>query len=642
MSKLSLNKFIINDDIGLKYLKELIVYSLPLKEKMKEIVFSLDKKTTYEKLLVVESEYNSLVADFRKLRKSYNSINKNHEFYLYDLLYLNGVYTFLNCYMNNGTIESDFNKDISKLKLNLIDVLQTLANRYKYSIYNKKEITNELYNEDLNIPINISNSYILFVKLQKKISLFNEKELFPLFAKISSILSIKNYAPKEYIKFRSKVKRILNHSMRPGLVSYKFYLFDFLDNKVYKLDKSVYNILSNVFIKKETPRYIYTIYSQYVFLRNSHFILRFNLNKELFKLYKKRNVSKDLKGILHLELTNKCNYNCKFCFNRNENRLKDISLTEYKRIINLFSNYGKFYTIIFGGEPLLNKETISIMSYLNEKKFPIEIFTNASLISDDFLQKISDYNIIRFRISLDGNKNVNDFLRGVGSFEKTISGIQKIKTKTKFKVHISVTLSKINVRQIRNIFKIAKKLNVDGIGFGPVKMLGKARNHSNIIISIKRYFGLNKEIKMLSREFDIDAGMASFCEGPTSIFFNNIKLNKFEKKYFKYLLPNPCGIGFGMYYLRSDGLLSSCVELTSEKHCIKPLGVKNLNLDSCFEKNINSLRFVPECCIKCNFYYICFGSCKADILRKYGSLFVCDIFEKNNYNYIFNKLVDGL
>ena len=102
MSKLYLGKYITNDNVGLKYLKELMLYSLPLKNKLREITLKLNGKTTYKKLKVIESEFNGLVFDFRKLKESYNSINKYHEIYLYDMLYLNGIYTFLNCYINNG------------------------------------------------------------------------------------------------------------------------------------------------------------------------------------------------------------------------------------------------------------------------------------------------------------------------------------------------------------------------------------------------------------------------------------------------------------------------------------------------------------------------------------------------------------
>lgn len=214
MSKLYLGKYITNDNVGLKYLKELMLYSLPLKNKLREITLKLNGKTTYKKLKVIESEFNGLVFDFRKLKESYNSINKYHEIYLYDMLYLNGIYTFLNCYINNGSIENDFNQDILKSKLNIVEVLQTLANRYKYSIYNSKEITNESYNDSLKIPKYVVNNYVLFIRLQKNISTFNEKELFPLFARISDNLSIKYYAPETYKKIKSKIKRFLNKNVK--------------------------------------------------------------------------------------------------------------------------------------------------------------------------------------------------------------------------------------------------------------------------------------------------------------------------------------------------------------------------------------------------------------------------------------------
>lgn len=109
-----------------------------------------------------------------------------------------------------------------------------------------------------------------------------------------------------------------------------------------------------------------------------------------------------------LNVTNKCNLNCSYCFEHSKNNgmmtsqiAIDIAQKSYKLID---SKFGKFTFNIFGGEPLLNWPVIKDMvDYTNKKHFVCKfgITTNLTKLTDEMIQYIDD-NDIMLLVSIDG------------------------------------------------------------------------------------------------------------------------------------------------------------------------------------------------------------------------------------------------
>lgn len=82
-----------------------------------------------------------------------------------------------------------------------------------------------------------------------------------------------------------------------------------------------------------------------------------------------------------IHLTDKCNLNCKYCYENKKNM--DISFENIKRIIDYeIKQKNKYAQIIFyGGEPLVREDLFEVMNYAhNELGFKWGITTNGLLI----------------------------------------------------------------------------------------------------------------------------------------------------------------------------------------------------------------------------------------------------------------------
>jgi MoaA/NifB/PqqE/SkfB family radical SAM enzyme len=80
-----------------------------------------------------------------------------------------------------------------------------------------------------------------------------------------------------------------------------------------------------------------------------------------------------------------------------------------------------------GGEPLLRKDMLEIISYASKLGFYTNIATNGWLITKSYAEKLVKSGLSSVVFSIDGFKKVHDLMRGrKGSFEKAMKAIENI------------------------------------------------------------------------------------------------------------------------------------------------------------------------------------------------------------------------
>lgn len=98
---------------------------------------------------------------------------------------------------------------------------------------------------------------------------------------------------------------------------------------------------------------------------------------------------------IYLEITNGCNLNCDFCI-KNKRKVNNLTIDNYKFIINKIKNYTKEIYLHILGEPLLHKDINEFINYANKQNLLVNITTNGYLINNIK----SNHNIHRLNISL--------------------------------------------------------------------------------------------------------------------------------------------------------------------------------------------------------------------------------------------------
>ncbi len=154
-------------------------------------------------------------------------------------------------------------------------------------------------------------------------------------------------------------------------------------------------------------------------------------------------------------ITGDCNLRCSHCYLSEYNTYQDYKLIS--PIIN-FLGKKKIAGIAFlGGEPLLRKDMPKIIKPCSKNIYS-SICTNATLLNSEVAKSLKASQIGKVQVSIEGsNKEINDNIRGRGTFERATSAMQLL-VENGIYTTVAYTLNKNNFRDIEGMFYTAPRL----------------------------------------------------------------------------------------------------------------------------------------------------------------------------------------
>jgi MoaA/NifB/PqqE/SkfB family radical SAM enzyme len=172
----------------------------------------------------------------------------------------------------------------------------------------------------------------------------------------------------------------------------------------------------------------------------------------------------------------KCNLNCRHCYiNPKQHGEKTLPLATIKAWLDEFcANSAATHVIFLGGEPTLHPDLPEAIKYANSLAFgSITVDTNGYLFHD-ILSKVTPKEVDYFSFSLDGAKReTNDMMRGRGSYDTCIAGIQKTLEKG-FGTSLIYTVSSLNIHELEMMPSLLKELGVERFFIQVIGLRGKA------------------------------------------------------------------------------------------------------------------------------------------------------------------------
>lgn len=201
------------------------------------------------------------------------------------------------------------------------------------------------------------------------------------------------------------------------------------------------------------------------------------VEEKILRLIKWSNGNRAPPYTLDINPTDKCNLKCIHCWQRvfkNIDSSYELSDEELIRVVKEAINFGvNEFEITGGGEPLIRKALLlKIIKIIKKAKRFGNITTNGTLFTESDVKEFIKVGWDRITFSLDGpNREINDFLRGKGCFERVVESINLFnKLKRKFnkklpQIKFNVVVWNKNYNKVCEIVKLAKKLNCELIHF---------------------------------------------------------------------------------------------------------------------------------------------------------------------------------
>jgi MoaA/NifB/PqqE/SkfB family radical SAM enzyme len=172
--------------------------------------------------------------------------------------------------------------------------------------------------------------------------------------------------------------------------------------------------------------------------------------------------SKKARNIFFHILT-ECNLSCKHCYiNKNQHGAGMLDIEKIKAWLKIFATKDKENNLILlGGEPTLHPELNIVVKEAKKLDYAsITIDTNGFLFFD-ILSKINPNELDFISFSIDGpTKEINDKIRGSGSFDACILGLKKAKN-AGFNTSVIYTVSADNIDDLKKMPSLLNTLDIN-------------------------------------------------------------------------------------------------------------------------------------------------------------------------------------
>lgn len=170
-------------------------------------------------------------------------------------------------------------------------------------------------------------------------------------------------------------------------------------------------------------------------------------------------------GLIQMEITNRCNLKCAMCIRDMASCDKgDMSLSQFKKMINNSFNY-RHTSLLYGqGEPFLHPDIIEIIKFEREKGNFVTTVTNAVLLDERMCQQIIKSGLNYLRISIDGaTERTFNFIRKGADFQQVIDNAERISSAAKssgLKLGIACMATKWNLHELPQMIALTHRLGI--------------------------------------------------------------------------------------------------------------------------------------------------------------------------------------
>lgn len=252
------------------------------------------------------------------------------------------------------------------------------------------------------------------------------------------------------------------------------------------------------------------------------------------------------------ELTYRCSEKCIHCYNpgatRNDEEeshrgaLKELTLEEYKRIIDDLIENGLVKVCLSGGDPFSHKDVWSIIDYLYQKEIAFDIFTNGLHIIKD-TKRLADYfpRLVGVSIYSGVDKDHDAITRIPNSWQRSMQVVKEL-AELAVPMNLKCCIMQPNLHSYYMVADIASQLKIK-----PQFEINITESNDGDLCA--------KQLRLTEQQLDIvlrDYNLVYYV-GPEVISYGGYKRGEND---------SPCGAGRTTFCITPNGDLRACTAFT--------------------------------------------------------------------------------
>jgi len=323
--------------------------------------------------------------------------------------------------------------------------------------------------------------------------------------------------------------------------------------------------------------------------------------------------------------TRRCIGACAYCsFNLEAGDFGEVSTKDGLKIVDQVYDFGSPWFGISGGEPLLREDIFEIIGYARKIGLEVSLITSGFVFNEDLLNGLVR-NEVHTAVSIDGPREVNDKVRGVGSYDKAFSVMEKL-SEAGILDCLVVTLNRYNYKYIEHPIKLGAEYGARMVVFHNLVPVGRAgQNIEELAPSPEEYEWTFNHLYDLSKRYEGKVQINVY-----SPFYARIVRQKNPYDFWDWFTNRflgKCTIGGNYISVTENGDFRSCgfnegyrlgnVKTKTLKQCWEELQNSELHLKLRDKSNLKGK------CGVCEYREIC-GGC-----RTRAEFYTGDIFESD-------------
>ena len=187
---------------------------------------------------------------------------------------------------------------------------------------------------------------------------------------------------------------------------------------------------------------------------------------------------------LDLNVTNRCNLNCKHCCFKSciDTKMPEFSFEEISYLLGEFIALGGKRIDITGGEPMMRGDIAQIIGLCTRLGIKTELVSNATMLSVSLLKHFKSLGLNQLAVSIDGSTHaMHSFIRGVKPIVyEGVKYIIKSAASLGYYTKVNTVVFGHNLKDIADITRLAIDLGAREHGLYFFSPVGRGQAHHNL------------------------------------------------------------------------------------------------------------------------------------------------------------------
>jgi MoaA/NifB/PqqE/SkfB family radical SAM enzyme len=172
-------------------------------------------------------------------------------------------------------------------------------------------------------------------------------------------------------------------------------------------------------------------------------------------------------------ITRQCHLDCPMCFAKGRSyQQPTLPAVAIKALIETLGRMGVLEIRLTGGEPTIHPDFFDLVEWCADAGINVSINTHG-VYSPRTLARLREGSVGDFHVSVDGPREIHEYLRGAKTFQRTLDTIRELRMAGK-SVRINTIVFQHNRHALGDMIRLAETLQVP-VRFCPMRALGKAK-----------------------------------------------------------------------------------------------------------------------------------------------------------------------